>query len=128
MLGDGHTENKKKISFRDFPEKIKCQVGFRVYVLYTHKILLKIVGAYFVKIEMFTLFLCELHLILTVSLKRKKRNGDICKRNLNIEFERDWSHGLSKPYVRQRPQRKTVFFFSFGDFCGENALCHIVEV
>ena len=44
---------------------------------------------------MFNFFLCELPLILTVSVKWKnERNGDICKGTLDIEFERDCSFGL----------------------------------
>ena len=47
---------------------------------------------------MFNFFLCELPLILTVSLKLKKRgNGDICRGALDIEFGRDWSVGLGTP-------------------------------
>ena len=43
-------------------------------------------------------FLCELPLILMVSLKLKEWNGDICKGTLDIKFERDWSVGLGSTF------------------------------
>ena len=44
---------------------------------------------------MFNFFLCELPLILTVSVKLKnEQNGHICKGILDIEFEQDCSFGL----------------------------------
>ena len=53
---------------------------------------MKIVGAIFEKMKIF--FLCELPLILRVDRKREKRARDICKRTIDIEFERDRSIGL----------------------------------
>ena len=56
--------------------------------------LMKIVGAIFDKIEIFSFFLCELPLILGVGGKLKKTARDICKRTPDIDFERDRSIGL----------------------------------
>ena len=49
------------------------------------------------------------------SKMKKERNGDICKGTLlDIEFERDWSFGLSAAAFAQ----DFFFFFSFSDFSG----------
>ena len=52
---------------------------------------MKIIAAIFEKTKILIIFLCELPLILRVD---RKRNEDICKRTLDIEYERDWSVGL----------------------------------
>ena len=55
---------------------------------------------------MFNFFLCELLLILTVSLK--KRKWRYLQGALDIEFGRDWSFGLGAPLG----DGHTEFFFS----------------
>ena len=55
---------------------------------------MKIVRAIFEKMNILNFFLRELPLILRVGRNRKNRAGDICKRTLYIECERDWSVGL----------------------------------
>ena len=56
--------------------------------------LIKIVGAIFEEIKILYFSSCELPLILGVGEKLKKPAGDIYKRTLDIEFERDRSIGL----------------------------------
>ena len=65
---------------------------------------------------MFNFFLCELPLILTVSVKWKNEwNGDICKGTQDIEFERYWSFGLGATLG----DIHTDFFFQLRDFSGK---------
>ena len=67
---------------------------------------------------MFKFFLCELPLILAVSLKWKKGNGDICRGGLDIEFGRNWSVGLGAP-LGDGHTEKLNFFSVSGIFSGK---------
>ena len=70
MLGDG--QRIKKIyfsSFRDFPGKIDSVVLLCLECAINPQRFIKIVGSIFRKSECLIFFLCELPLILTVSLK-----------------------------------------------------------
>ena len=74
LFGDVHAENLKKIYFLVsgfFREKqiVSCFSGFECVI--NSQNFNKIIGAIFEKIEMFYVFLCELHLNLTASLKKK---------------------------------------------------------
>ena len=68
--------------------------------------LIKIVGAIFEKIKFF--FLCELPLILGLGWKLKTRLRDICKRALDIDFERDWWVRLG-PALGEEKKLKYIF-------------------
>ena len=74
-----------------FPEKTNSAILLGFECAINPQNLIKIVEAIFEKIKFF--FSCELPLILGVGVKLKKA-GDICKRTLDIEFERDRSIGL----------------------------------
>ena len=79
-----------------FPGKTDSAIflGFECTINPQHVI--KILGAIFEKMKILYFFLRELPLILRVDRKRKKKKqaGDICKGNLDVECERDWSVSL----------------------------------
>ena len=56
---------------------------------------------------MFYFFLCELPLILGVGVKLKKKAGDIYRRTLDVEFERDRSIGLGSTIGDGKTNRHT---------------------
>ena len=118
MLDKSHTENFKKILVSGiFSGKIDSVMLLGFEYTINPQNLIKIVEAIFEKIEMFNFFLCEPPLILTVSIKWKNRNGDICKGTLDIEFERHWSDGLGATLGNGH---KENYFFSLvsGIFAG----------
>ena len=51
--------------------------------------------------------------------KTKKTAGDIYKRTLDIEFERDWTVGLGVSLGYKQKIKKN-YFYSFRDFPGES--------
>ena len=77
---------------------------------------MKIVGAIFEKMKIL-IFLCELLLNLRADRKRRKRAGDICKRTLDIESERDWSVDLGAT-LGDGQKIKNYFFLLSGIFPG----------
>ena len=81
---------------------------------------MKIVGAIFEKMKILNFVLCELPLILRVDRKPKSRARDICKRTLDITFERDRSIGLGSTFGEGQTERQdthththTFFFKQF---------------
>ena len=66
---------------------------------------------------MFNFFLCELPLILTVSLKQKNWAKGICRGTLDIECERDWSVSLGA--MLDDEYKFKNYFSSFLDFPGK---------
>ena len=75
---------------------------------------MKIVGAIFDKMKFF--FLMRTTLNFEGRSKKKKRAGDICKGTLDIEFEPDWSVGLSATLGDVQTIKN--YFSSLRDFPG----------
>ena len=78
---------------------------------------MKIVSTIFAKMKILIFFLCELPYFESRS-KTKKLTIDICKGTLDIEFERDWSFGLSATSGDE--QKIKNYFSSFRDFLGKS--------
>ena len=57
-------------------------------------------------------------------MQTRKKAGDICKGNLNIERERNWSVGLGA--ALGDGQKIKNYFSSFRIFSRKNQQCHIV--
>ena len=78
---------------------------------------MKIVEAAFQKTKIFNFFLMwtTLHF---EGWSKKKKTGNICKGTPDIEFEQDWSVGISAT-LRDRQKIKN-YFSSYKDFSGKS--------
>ena len=80
--------------------------------------LIKLVGVIFEKIDILNFFLMWTTLNFNGKTKIKKERGeDICRRTLDIEFERDWSVGLGATLGDATVTKKNS---------GKSRLCHTV--
>ena len=83
---------------------------------------MKIVGAIFEKMKILIFFLMWTTLNFEGRSKTKKVAGDICKRTLDIECERDWSVSLGA--MLGDGQKIKNYISSFRDLFGKSRWCH----
>ena len=118
ILADGQKIKNYLFSFRDFPGKDDSVILLGFECTINPQNLIKIVRAIFEKFEILIFFLMWTTLNFRGRGKTRKKARDIYKRNLDIEFERDWSFGLCTMLGDE--QKIENYFSSFRDFSGKS--------